>query len=36
MQMLNVITRRGDDVETNQVGSCVFVPLVGMYGWEQS
>jgi len=36
MQMLNVITRRGDDVETNQVGSCVFVPLVGMYGWGQS
>src|SRR5450759_2650037 len=36
MQMLTVITRRGDDVETNQVGSCVFVPLVGMYGWEQS
>ena len=35
MQMLTVVTRKGDGFKTNEVGSCVFVPLVGMYGWKQ-
>lgn len=33
MQMLTVITREDGEVKRRQVGSCVFVPLVGMYGW---
>jgi protein-L-isoaspartate(D-aspartate) O-methyltransferase len=36
MQMLTVVTRHGSEIETHEVGGCVFVPLVGMYGWEQS
>ena len=35
MQMLTVITRHGSEYKTDEVGSCVFVPLVGMYGWKQ-
>jgi len=35
MQMLTVVTRKGDGFHTDEVGSCVFVPLVGMYGWKQ-
>lgn len=34
MQMLTVLIRHGNDVERREEGSCVFVPLVGMYGWE--
>jgi protein-L-isoaspartate(D-aspartate) O-methyltransferase len=36
MQVLTVVTRHGSETETHEVGSCVFVPLVGMYGWELS
>jgi protein-L-isoaspartate(D-aspartate) O-methyltransferase len=35
MQVLTVITRHGSEVETREMGSCVFVPLVGIYGWEK-
>jgi protein-L-isoaspartate(D-aspartate) O-methyltransferase len=28
------ITKRGDRYETTDLTSCVFVPLIGRYGWE--
>ena len=34
MQMLNLITRHGDDFEVSEKGSCVFVPLTGKLGWK--
>ena len=34
VQMLTVIEKRGDKTITREEGSCVFVPLVGRYGWE--
>jgi protein-L-isoaspartate(D-aspartate) O-methyltransferase len=33
-QMCKRITRRGDNYETSDLTSCVFVPLIGRYGWE--
>lgn len=36
MQMLTVITRKGDEIVTREAGSCVFVPLVGVHGWKRS
>ena len=35
MQMLTVVTKKDGRVRKREVGSCVFVPLVGMYGWEK-
>ena len=35
MQTLTVVTREDSGLQTREVGSCVFVPLVGMYGWKQ-
>jgi protein-L-isoaspartate(D-aspartate) O-methyltransferase len=35
VQMLTVIERREDGTITREEGSCVFVPLVGRYGWER-
>jgi len=35
MQMLNVITRHGNDFQTRDEGTCVFVPLVGKFGWKR-
>lgn len=35
MQMLTVVERRGDRFVTREEGSCVFVPLVGKYGWRK-
>lgn len=35
MQMLNVIQRRGNDFHTSDEGTCVFVPLVGKFGWKR-
>jgi protein-L-isoaspartate(D-aspartate) O-methyltransferase len=32
-QRLAVITRRGDDYETEWTTPCTFVDLVGRYGW---
>jgi protein-L-isoaspartate(D-aspartate) O-methyltransferase len=34
VQMLTVVEKRGDKITTSDVGSCVFVPLVGKYGWR--
>jgi protein-L-isoaspartate(D-aspartate) O-methyltransferase len=34
MQMLTLVTREDGRVRTREAGPCVFVPLVGMYGWE--
>jgi protein-L-isoaspartate(D-aspartate) O-methyltransferase len=35
MQMLTLIRRTGDDYISNEEGSCVFVPLVGKFGWRR-
>ena len=34
-QMLTVITRRGDRIERQVTDACVFVPLIGRYGWTR-
>jgi len=33
-QMLQVITRKGDNYITKDICGCMFVPLVGEYGWN--
>ncbi len=33
-QELNRIRRRGKDFVTENLGGCVFVPLIGVQGWE--
>jgi protein-L-isoaspartate(D-aspartate) O-methyltransferase len=35
-QTLTKVTRRGDDHETEKLEGCVFVPLIGEYGWKES
>jgi protein-L-isoaspartate(D-aspartate) O-methyltransferase len=35
IQMLNVIKRKGNEFQTSEVGTCVFVPLVGKFGWSR-
>jgi protein-L-isoaspartate(D-aspartate) O-methyltransferase len=35
IQMLTVVEKRGGKTITLEEGSCVFVPLVGKYGWER-
>ena len=32
-QMLNEVEKRGGEVCRKEIASCVFVPLVGRYGW---
>lgn len=34
-QMLTVITKHKDGIETKQICGCVFVPLLGKYGWKE-
>jgi len=34
MQMLTVVEREGNRYRTREEGSCVFVPLVGKFGWR--
>lgn len=34
MQMLTLVRRKGNRFETSEEGSCIFVPLVGKYGWR--
>ncbi len=34
-QLLTLITKRGDKLFTHTYGECVFVPLVGKYGWSE-
>jgi protein-L-isoaspartate(D-aspartate) O-methyltransferase len=35
MQVLTVVERHGTQVTAREEGSCVFVPLVGKYGWKR-
>ncbi len=35
MQMLNVIRRKGNEYQASDEGTCVFVPLVGKFGWRR-
>lgn len=35
MQMLTLVTREGAKYHTSEEGTCVFVPLVGKYGWRR-
>ena len=35
MQVLTVVERHGTQVTTREEGTCVFVPLVGKYGWKR-
>jgi protein-L-isoaspartate(D-aspartate) O-methyltransferase len=35
MQMLTLVERSGSEVVTRELGNCVFVPLVGKYGWRR-
>ena len=34
MQMLMLVEKQGSRVKSREVGSCVFVPLLGTYGWK--
>ena len=34
-QRLLVLTRRGDEIIQRDEGGCVFVPLIGEYGWDR-
>jgi protein-L-isoaspartate(D-aspartate) O-methyltransferase len=34
MQMLHLVRRRGNEYQTSEEGTCVFVPLVGKFGWK--
>ncbi len=36
MQMLTVVEKEAGEARTREVGSCVFVPLVGKFGWRNS
>ncbi len=36
MQMLTLVRRKGNSYQTSEEGSCIFVPLVGKYGWRDS
>lgn len=33
MQQLTLVRKKGDEVETEEVTGCMFVPLVGRFGW---
>lgn len=35
MQMLTLVEKRGGRLTTTEEGTCVFVPLVGRYGWKE-
>jgi protein-L-isoaspartate(D-aspartate) O-methyltransferase len=35
IQTLYKLTRKGDHFSTEEITSCVFVPLIGKYGWEE-
>lgn len=34
-QMLTVVEKKGNKLESTEVCGCVFVPLVGRYGWRK-
>jgi protein-L-isoaspartate(D-aspartate) O-methyltransferase len=33
-QTLNIVTKRGEELEYENMGGCIFVPLIGEHGWE--
>jgi protein-L-isoaspartate(D-aspartate) O-methyltransferase len=33
-QILHVVTRHGDQLTTETGEACIFVPLLGRYGWR--
>jgi hypothetical protein len=35
MQMLTLVQREGKEYRTREEGTCVFVPLVGKFGWKR-
>lgn len=35
LQMLNLVIREGNDFRREEKGGCVFVPLVGKFGWRR-
>ena len=35
LQKLKIITRRGDTAVARDSIGCIFVPLIGLYGWEK-
>ncbi|MFH1563637.1 MAG: protein-L-isoaspartate(D-aspartate) O-methyltransferase [Nitrospirota bacterium] len=35
-QTLTIITKRDGELLTQDAGGCVFVPLIGKYGWKQN
>jgi protein-L-isoaspartate(D-aspartate) O-methyltransferase len=36
MQELMVVTKKSGKIRTREAGSCVFVPLVGLHGWQRA
>jgi protein-L-isoaspartate(D-aspartate) O-methyltransferase len=34
-QHVTIVERRGEALETREAEACVFVPLIGRYGWEE-
>ncbi|MEK7274677.1 MAG: protein-L-isoaspartate(D-aspartate) O-methyltransferase [Candidatus Desantisbacteria bacterium] len=34
-QILTIIDKKGDEFITSYEGGCIFVPLIGKYGWSQ-
>lgn len=34
-QTLTIVDRKGDEFITSYEGGCVFVPLIGKYGWKE-
>ena len=34
-QVLHIVSRRGDGYRTNRAERCIFVPLIGKYGWKR-
>lgn len=32
-QILTRLTKRGNDIDREEFGGCIFVPLIGKYGW---
>ncbi len=35
LQMLTVVEKERDKLTTREEGTCIFVPLVGKYGWQE-
>ena len=34
-QVLHIVSRRGDGYRTNRAEQCIFVPLIGKFGWKR-